>query len=212
MYYKNMIKNIIMYCFIIVIFSNCTTWETYNFRFNNPNETIFNRTIPDPFISLIKSGDNDYFISITHNKDTLSQIEKFEFIEGSIKIGDYEIKLNKEETDIFIDVNRMFNRVYYVISGVEYISKLSDSIEMENNSQYINYTFGFTKRNITQEEINIIISEYKRGNKKTTLYLRYSININNELNINEVINEYNIKVEITKWNNVTASILRFLHP
>jgi hypothetical protein len=98
---------------IITLFSSC--WSIHYFRFTPKNEIVHN--ISKPFVSLLKSSDNDYFISVNFDIDTTSQIKDFEFDSGFIKIGEQEIIFIKEENSINIDANKMWNSVYWVIHG-----------------------------------------------------------------------------------------------
>lgn len=200
---RNMRKCYIM-CSIMVslvmmyLFSGCRgVYLSNNFRFEYPNTTLLNRKVPEPSISLLKSGDNDHFFAVNFKIDTVPQIQGFELISGFIQIGDHVCMLNKSEVSISVDVNRMWNTVYWVIKGEEYRSQFNEPISIENETgePFIRYFFSISKSAITDEEIQSILNEYQKKNRKTMLYLHYNITINNALIVKEISQEYVIEVE-----------------
>jgi hypothetical protein len=192
---------------VITLFSSC--WSIHYFRFTPKNEIVHNKIISKPFVSILKSSDNDYIISVYFDINTTSQIKDFEFDSGFIKIGEQEIIFSKEEISINIDANKMWNTVYWVIHGKWNGSKLSDPITVENevNKSIIHYMFRFSKSNITNKEIKKIINEYNKNIKSTKLFFKFTILIDNEIIAYDLIDEYNIEIETQNWNIFKAALI-----
>jgi hypothetical protein len=194
---------------VITLFSGC--WSTHYFRFPAENETAYEKHISKPFVSLLKSSNNDYFISVNFDINTAYQIEDFEFDNGFIKIGEQEIIFNKDDISINIYANTMWNSVYWLIKGKRHVSKLSDPVIAENeaNNSIIHYIFRFNKSNITNKEIKIIINEYKK-NQNTKLFFKFTILMNNEIIVYDLTEEYNIEIETQNWNIFKVTLFSIL--
>jgi hypothetical protein len=218
--FKFVFQYIIIF-YIVTLFSSC--WTEYNFHFLYKNQPSTPSWYSDRlqafddnkiFIGLQKSADG-YILRIEFIKDILfqeQQIKKFEFDSCLVKIGDQEIILNKNE--IFIRIytggNEWLHTVYDMREGNEYVSQFNEPYAIENNYPYGNsnmrYTFRLLKRNIPNKEIKKLLSNYKRDNRKVSLYLKYTILIDNETFVNEIIEEYNL--EIKTWtNNIFRAIM-----
>jgi hypothetical protein len=143
--------------------------------------------------------------------DSNLEIKNFEFYEGFIKIGDHIIPLKKEEISIRIDANEWLNDIYWIINGKwEYLNFDKQIITEDIIENSINYMFRFSKGNITNREIKIIINEYNKNNKKTDIYLKYGLLLNNELIINEIYEEHTIEIKTQNWNLFTAALMWIL--
>jgi hypothetical protein len=170
-----------------------------NFNFPHENIIIYDTPISEPYISLIDTNVNDYYLSIHFNMDTEYQIEDFEYISGLIKIGNQEIVLDKKIISINIDANKNWNSVYWVIYGKWFGSKLNEIITERNENQMIHYMFSISKDEIKNKEIKNIIREAKKNNI-VNLQLNFNIKINNEEFHYEINEYYVIEVETQKWN------------
>jgi hypothetical protein len=181
----------------------------YYFYFLDENSTLPSGS--KLFISLLKSKEDDYFISITFNINSENQIENFKYYDGLIQIGNYNLELNKEKISIDIDLNKDFNKVYWVIKGQEPISKMNEPIIIinEKNKGINYYLFNFRLSSIRNNEIKMIIDEFNKKNTKTNLYLKYELLINNEIFIKEVNEEYTLNI-ITQKNNLLSVIIIYI--
>ena len=204
-------RNIIILCIIgfIAIILSINLYSVHYFHFLDNNGEI--NILYQPHISLLKSSDNNYFISTTFEVNSDYQIEEFKFDYGFINIGNYKILFDKNEININIKINdwRDYrNEVYLIINGNEYISKLDDSIHMENEN--ILYFFNFSKNNIRNVEIKNIIDGYKKNNNSVNLYLKYEIRINDELITKEINNNYILEIKTNKFNIIKIIIAYLL--
>ena len=113
-----------------------------------------------------------------------------------IQIGEQIFSLNREDISINIDLGRMWNSVYRMINGKEYEPKFNKPIARENEFDdfMIHYTLSISKSNISDKEIYSIVEDYQNNNRKTELYLNFNVLINNELIVNEIKEEYTLKI------------------
>jgi hypothetical protein len=99
----------------------------------------------------------DYYFSIPVQYIGDYQVENFEFNNGYILIGDYEILLDRDNVSIDMLVNE-------------------SSDELPGLNQYdilVEYT-------LKNNEIDNIINEYEKGNTYSKFYLGYTITIDDE--------------------------------
>jgi len=119
------------------------------------------------------------------------QIEKFEFNNGNILIGDYEILLKRDEINISVYLNEAsdldgssdseFNLVYSEENGKISTSKMGEPLTIKHDSdENLNHYYIFIEKYLTDAEYKKIINEYKKGNVYSKLSIWYDMNINNE--------------------------------
>jgi hypothetical protein len=205
-------RNTVILCLIglFIVILLIPFWPpVHYFYFIDENSTL--PTGSKAFISLLKSKEDDNFISIDFNINSNNQIENFKYYDGFIQIGNYNLELNKEKISIDIDLNKDFNNVYWVIKGQEPKSKMNEPIitKNEKNNGINIYFFSFTLSSISDNEIKIIIDNFKKKNTKTKLYLKYEIEINNEIVIKEINEEYTLNI-ITNRTNLLSVIIIYI--
>jgi len=132
-------------CLVLIIsLSNCVNEQQYNFTLKN-TLAIF----------LLNDNDKNYFcIPVQYIGDY--QINDFEFTDGYIIIGDYEIPLKKDE------INKSL-----------YFNKETDEYGMNQSDIFI-------EKYLSKNDMKNIINEYKKGNIYSQMYIGYNIIIDNE--------------------------------
>jgi len=167
-----------------IIFSNCATTRRYDFSLKN-TLAIF----------LLNNGKDHYFcIPVQYMGDY--QIEKFEFNNGNITIGDYEILLKRNEINISVYLNEAsdldgtsdseFNLVYSEENGKISISKMDEPLTIKHEpnenitDEKLNHYYIFIEKYLTDAEFKKMINEYKKGNVYSKLSIWYDMSINNE--------------------------------
>jgi len=172
-------KNMVMGILAAIIFSNCASARHYDFSLNN-TLSIF----------LLNDGKEHYFcIPVQYMGDY--QIEKFEFNNGNITIGDYEILLKRDEVNISVYLNEAsdmdgssdgeFNLIYLEENGKISISEMSEPLTTKHDSdETLNHYYIFIEKYLTDAEYKKIINEYEKGNVSSKLSIWYDMSINNE--------------------------------
>ena len=182
--HNNYMKNRTFLCivglFTTIIFSNCTSTRHYDLSLNN-TLSVF----------LLNNG-NDYYFCIPVQYMGDYQIEKFEFNNGNILIGDYDIPLKRDEINIYVYLNEdenedgnsdgVFNLVYSEENGRILISGMGEPLATKNESnETLNHYYIFIEKYLKNDEVKKITREYKRGNVYSKLSIWYDITIDNEL-------------------------------
>jgi hypothetical protein len=119
------------------------------------------------------------------------QIEKFEFNNGDITIGDYEIVLKRDEINISVYLNEAsdsdgssdseFNLIYLEENGKISISKMGEPLTKKHGSdEMLNHYYIFIEKYLTDVELKEIINEYKKRNVYSKLSIWYDMIINDE--------------------------------
>jgi hypothetical protein len=170
--------------FASIIFLNCATtrkndFSQYNFSLKN-TLSIF----------LLNNEKGCYFcIPVQYIGDY--QITRFEFDNGNILIGNYDILLKRDEVNISMYLNETadedgntvgeFNLIYLEKNGKVSVSKMTEPLAIKNNPDYIMNQYDiYIEKYLTDNEMKNIINEYKKGNVNSKLSVWYDITINNE--------------------------------
>ena len=130
-----------------IYLSGCATlpkanFSDYNFSLNN-TLSIF-----------LLNNENGHFFCIPVQYIGEFQVNNFDFINGNIVIGDYDIPLNKENTKI--------SMYHYV------------------NDEALNQYDIFIEKYLTDDEMSNIINEYTNGNIQSSLSIWFDLIIDNE--------------------------------
>jgi hypothetical protein len=207
-------KIIIVICIlgIIIPLFSYNFWVVHYFHFYN-NGILYDPTGSKPFMSLMRSSNDNYVFSINYNIETEYKISNFEYYNGMIQIGEFNFILNKDESTINIraGINDWQNEIYWVNFGQELKSMMNESeliINNENGSMW-KYYFRFNLFNINNDDINNIIKKHKNNNAKTKVYLKYGLIMDDQLYNIEIIEEYELRI-ITQTTNIFQIILIYL--
>jgi len=172
------IINPYIFCFFItILLSNCT--NQFNFSLKN-TLSVF----------LLKNENGSYFcIPLQYMGDY--QLGYFDYTRGNIFIGDYEITLNKDEVNISVFLNeevdengeygKDFKLIFTEEKGNVILSKISDPLTVKKASDdMLNHYYIFIERFLSNDDINNITSEYKKGNVNSRMNISYDLIIDNE--------------------------------
>ena len=165
--------------FIIILFSNCAAMRFYNFSLQNTLSIFFLK------------NENNYYFSIPVQYIGDYQIEKFDFKNGFILIGDYKITLTaddliisayvNENSDEYGNTDGQFDLIYLKENGKVSISKMAEPLKIKQKSDDKMNQYNFiVDKNLDNTEIKNIISEYKKEKTNSQFYLEYEIMMNNE--------------------------------
>jgi len=165
--------------FAAIIFSNCSNKQNNDYSLKN-TLSIF----------LLNNGKEHYFcIPVQYMGDY--QIGGFEFNNGNILIGGYDILLKRDEINIYIYLNEAsdldgtsddeFNLIYQEENGRVIISKMAEPLAIKNESdEKMNHYYIFIEKFLEDAEFKNITGEYKRGNIDSKFSIWYDITIDNE--------------------------------
>ena len=181
----------IMGIFAAIIFSNCATTRHYDFSLKN-TLAIF----------LLNNGKGYYFcIPIQYMGDY--QIERFEFNNGNIIIGDYEMLLKRDGVNIYVylnenanldgDSDNEFNLIYSEENGGISVSKMNEPLTKQKSDEKMNHYYIFIEKYLTNDDMKKITDEYERGNAYSKLSIWYDITIDNEVqNGNGMLDDFEL--------------------
>jgi hypothetical protein len=170
--------------FVAIIFSNCATkhrndFSQYNFSLNN-TLSIF-----------LLNNEKDYYFCIPVQYIGDYQIGSFEFDNGNILIGDYNILLKRDEVNISVYLNETanengnavgeFNLIYLERNGKISVSKMAEPLVIKNDPDYMMSQYDiYIEKYLTDNDIENIINEYAKGNVYSKMSVWYDITIDNE--------------------------------
>jgi hypothetical protein len=119
------------------------------------------------------------------------QINNFEFVNGSVTIGDYEISLKRDEVKITVYLNETaefegnsdagFNLIYSEENNNILFSKIDKplAVKHEEDDKY-NHYYIFIERHLNKAGEKKIIKEYEKGNIYSKFGIEYDITFDNE--------------------------------
>ncbi|MDR2942003.1 MAG: hypothetical protein LBV17_05390 [Treponema sp.] len=133
----------------------------------------------------------DYYFCIPVQYVGDYQISGFEFTNGNILIGDYDILLKRDEINISVYLNETanengntageFNLIYMEENGSVPVSKMAEPLAIKNNPGYtMNQYDIYIEKHLTDNDMKNIINEYKKGNVYSKFSIWYDITIDNE--------------------------------
>jgi hypothetical protein len=137
------------------------------------------------------NNEKDYFFCVPVQYLGDYQISGFEFDNGNILIGDYDILLKRDEVNIIIYLNEKadengstageFNLVYQEEKGRVLFSKMAEPLAIKNESDYMmNYYYIFIEKHLTDDEMRNIINEYEKRHVYSRMSVWYDMSIDNE--------------------------------
>jgi hypothetical protein len=173
----NPISHIII---LLILFTACATTRHYDFSLNNTLSIFF-----------LKS-DKNYYFCIPVQYMGGYQINNFEFVNGSLTIGDYEISLKRDEVKITVYLNETaefegnldagFNLIYLEEYNNILLSKMDEPLtnDHEVDDKY-NHYYIFIERHLTEADVKKMVKEYEKDNTYCKFVIEYDITFDNEL-------------------------------
>ena len=150
------------------------------------------------------NDENNYYFCIPVQYVGDYQIQAFEFDNGSVFIGDYNISLKRDEVNISVYLNETadesansigeFNLIYLEEKEKVFISKMTEPLFIKNDPDYImNHYYIFIERYLNNDEIKNIIIEYEKGNINSSFSVWYDLIIdNNEQNGSGMLDNFEL--------------------
>jgi len=178
---------------MIVITTNCTNIRLNNFSFRNTLSIFIINNEKESFLCIPVQYMGDYHIG------------EFEFSAGSVLIGDYEIQLNRDDINIYIylkeeadedgSADSGFKQIYSEENGNILLSKMNEPLTVtpEEFDGKINHYYIFIEKFLNKNDIKKINTEYKKGNIKSLLSIKYDLVMDNEAqNGNGMIDDFEL--------------------
>jgi len=170
--------------FAAIVFSNCVTtrqndFSKYNFSLNN-TLSIF-----------LINNEKDYYFCIPVQYAGEYQISRFEFDNGNVLIGDYDIPLKRDELNISVYLNEAadengntageFYIIYQEKNGKVLTNKMAEPLAAKKKSDFLmNHYYIFIEKRLAGNEMKNIVNEYKKGKVQSQMSIWYDLTIDNE--------------------------------
>jgi len=135
--------------FAAITLSGCTAARGNDF-------SQYNFSLKKTLSIFLLNNEEDYYFCIPIQYAGDYQISGFEFNNGNILIGDYDILLKRDEVNISVYLNE------------------------ETDEDGMNHHYIFIEKHITDDEMKNIIKEYEKGNVNSRMSVWYDITIDNE--------------------------------
>jgi hypothetical protein len=175
---------LIISLFAAIAFLNCATmrqndFSKYNFSLNN-TLSIF-----------LINNEKDCYFCIPVQYAGEYQISRFEFDNGNILIGDYDIPLKRDELNISVYLNEAadengntageFYIIYQEKNGKVLTNKMAEPLAEKNLPDFMmNHYYIFIEKYLTDNEMKNIVNEYKKGKVQSQMSIWYDLTIDNE--------------------------------
>jgi len=170
--------------FTAITLSNCATTRQNDF-------SKYNFTLKNTLSIFLLNNEQGHYFCIPVQYVGDYQISRFEFDNGNILIGDYDILLKREEINISVFLNEAadendntigeFNQIYLEKNGRVLASKMAEPLAIKNNPDYMmNHYYIIIEKYLTANEMKNIVNEYKRGNVNSQMSIWYDLTIDNE--------------------------------
>jgi len=193
--YNKHMKSKIKACLCIVglsltiILSNCATTRQNDFSRYNFSQYSF--SLKNTLSIFLLNDEKGFYFCIPVQYVGDYQIASFEFDNGNILIGDYNILLKRNEVNISVYLNETadengntvgeFSLIYLEKNGRALVSKMDEPPATKNEPDYMMNQYNiFIEKYLTDIEMKNIINEYEKGNVYSKLSIWYDITIDNE--------------------------------
>ena len=174
----------IMGLLAVITFSNCA-------KTRQNNSSKYNLSLKDTVSIFLLNNEKGYYFCIPVQYMGDYQITSFEFDNGNILIGDYDILLKRNEVNISVYVNEAadedgsivegFNLIYLEENGGVLVSKMAEPLAIKNESDSLmNHYYIFIEKYLTDNEMKNIINEYEKGNVNSQMSIWYDLTIDNQ--------------------------------
>jgi hypothetical protein len=180
---KNNSLLVISFFTVIALFNCATTrqndFSKYSFTLNN-TLSIF-----------LINNEKDYYFCIPVQYAGEYQISRFEFDNGNILIGNYDIPLTRNELNISVYLNETadengntageFYIIYQEKNGKVLANKMAEPLSEKKNPDFVmNHYYIFVEKRLTDNEMKNIVNEYKKGSVQSQMSIWYDLTIDNE--------------------------------
>jgi len=166
-------------CLLAVIaLSSCATTRQKDF-------SQYDFSLKDTLSIFLLKNEKGYYFCIPIQYEGDYQISRFEYDQGDILIGNYEIPLKREEINITVYLNEKagedsyliddFNLIYQEENGGILLSKIKDASGSIKNYYYI-----FIEKYLTDKDMGNILNEYEKRNVNSKFSVWYDLTIDNE--------------------------------
>jgi hypothetical protein len=170
--------------FAAIALSNCTIARRNDF-------SKYNFSLKNTLSIFLLNDEKDYYFCIPVQYTGDYQISGFEFNNGNICIGDYDILLKREEVTIYVYLNERsngdgstageFNLIHEEENGRVFVSEMAEPLAMKNASDNMtNHYYILIEKHLTDNEMESIINEYEKGNVNSRMSVWYDMSIDNE--------------------------------
>jgi len=188
--YNNYMKGKInVYLCIIGLFAVITISSCAKTRQNYFSQ--YNFSLKDTLSIFLLNNEKGYYFCIPVQYMGDYQISRFEFDNGNILIGDYDILLKRDKINISVYLNETadedentvgeFNLIYLEENGKISISKMAEPLTVKNKpDNMMNHYYIFIEKYLTANDMKNMINEYKKGNVNSRLSIWYDLTIDNE--------------------------------
>jgi len=178
--------------FTAVVFSSCASARHYDFTLKNTLSIFLLNDEKDHFFCIPVQYVGDY------------QIERFEFINGNIQIGDYDILLKRNEINIYVYLNENaddpwaldgeFNLIYSEENGRVSVSKMAEPLAPKIAAdEKMNHYYIFIEKYLTDNEMKNIANEYESEKVYSRLAIWYDLTVDNEIqNGNGMLDDFEL--------------------
>jgi hypothetical protein len=173
-----------MVLFGAIIFSNCALTRQNDF-------SQFNFSLKNTLSIFLLNNEKDYYFCIPVQYIGGYQIGSFEFDNGNILIGDYDILFKRDEVNISVYLNEMsdeegnavgeYKLIYREKNGKVLVSKMAEPLAIKNDPNYTMNKYDiFIEKYLTDNEKKNIINEYEKRNVSSRMSIWYDITVDNE--------------------------------
>lgn len=171
-----------LWLFTVIFFLNCVSTATKKHDFS----------LKDTLSVFLLNNEKGTFFCIPIQYLGNYHVGSFEFVNGIINIGDYEILLKRDEINISVYLNKNtdengssdngFDLVYLEENGKIFLSKMNESLfeEQMADVERFNHYYIFIEKYINNNDLEKINNEYNRGNVYSHSEIWYDLIIDNE--------------------------------
>jgi len=174
----------IMSLFAAIAFLSCATTRQNNF-------SKYNFTLNNTLSIFLINNENNYYFCIPVQYVGEYQISRFEYDNGDILIGDYDIPLKRDELNISVYLNEAededgntageFYIIYQERNGIVSINKMAEPLAEKKDPDFLmNHYYIFIEKRLTDNEMKNIVNEYKKRKVHSQMSIWYDLTIDNE--------------------------------
>jgi len=169
---------------LTIVLSNCATTRQNDF-------SQYSFSLKNTLSIFLLNDEEGFYFCIPVQYVGGYQIASFEFDNGNILIGDYNILLKRNEVNISVYLNETadengntagdFNQIYLEKNGRVLVAKMDGPLTTKNEPDYMMNQYNiFIEKYLTDNEMKNIINEYEKGNVYSKFSIWYDITIDNE--------------------------------